>query len=316
MASVTTLNEAGANAIQEGYDGSFTEALYYNNGLFGMVNPDTGLRVFPVEPNPGDTKFRWKVHSSKAGAATRISSEADTHPAARPESFVNVSEDYVYVWFTLEVTKQAMDSLASRWFDPVVEAMELGKQEMMDLFTTTYLTDSSLGLPAMISASGTYAGVTRGSSSWLESAEDATNTTFTRAVFQDLIQTARKPPKKAKTALYLMPTDVIATYADLADTTNIDRRDVVTGGGEGFDLGFHWNGMRLFRKPILEMDDMVATDVFGIDPTPGNFKMIDRHALEVRPLPPSGYNERLEVSRGIGLFCKNPVKQVRWDASV
>lgn len=313
--SVTSVNEAAANAVREQFDGGYVEAMYYNRGgLFSLVNPSTGKRAFPVSANPGDTVYRWKVHSAKANAAETFN-EFDPHPASSPETYLNASEDYTYVWFVLEVTKHAIDSLVNGWFDSVEEAMELGKQEMMDLFATTYLTDSNVGLPAMISATGSYGNITRGSASYWESSEDSTNTTFTRSVFGDLIQSARKPEKKSKTDFYLFPTDVIATYANLLDYTNSDRRNPVSEGGKGHDLGWDYSDMRLWTKPVLEMDDMVATDVFGIDATPGNWKMIDRHPLEVRPIAPSGYNERLEVSRSIGLFCKNPVKQIRWDSS-
>lgn len=313
MSSVTTVS--ASEALREAYDGPFVEALYYNPGtLFSLVNPMTRQRAFPVSANPGDEVFRWKVHSAKAGAATRFN-EGDPHPQSRPEQHVSASEDYTYVWFVLEVSKHAKDALVNGWFDAVEEAMELGKQEMIDLFSVTYLTDSNVGLPAMISATGTYGNITRGSASYFESSEDSTNTTFSRAVFGDLIKKARKPEKKAKTDFYLFGTDVISTYANLFDYTNADRRNVVEDGGKGFDLGFDYSGMSLWNRPVIEMTDMTETDGFGIDASPGNWKMIDRHPLEVRELAPSGYNERLEVSRAIGLFCKNPVKQVRWDAS-
>lgn len=301
--SITTTT--ATNAIREEYAPSYVEALFYNS-FFGLTN-GAGNRFFPVVKNPGDTLYRWKVHSS-ANDQIETFTEGTSHPDSGEEGFVNAALAYTYAWFVLEVSKIAEDALVSEWFDFVEESMELGKLGMTDLFTTTFLNDSAVGLQAAIDDNNTYATIARGSASYFESAVKSSIGTLGYDDFSDLHEENRSAEKGGRVNLWLAPQNLITQYGALPDFANTDVRNVVSEGGRGIDVGVNPMGHSYAGAPILPVDDLTNTVILGLDTVHGQIKIVNRHDLEVRPLAPTGYNNRLEVSCALAMPVKNPVK--------
>lgn len=301
MAQTTTTT---ALAIKERFEGEVNEAVFYNSWLGFMMN---NKRVFPVIPNPGDTDFRWKVHTA-AQSVTYALTEGLAHPTSGNETYADCNVDYAYGWFVLELERIARDSLVSRHFDVVADAMELGKLGLTDYFSTMFLNDSALGLLAAIDDGNTYAGQTRGAISWFESAVDSTVGALSVTRLENLAETVRSAEHAARIGLHLADQGQITNYAQLYDKAG-DTRSVVSDGGKGFDLGWDYQGLRFNNAPVVPVDDLTAGSFLSLDITAaGGLKVIDRRPLTVREIAPSGDNVRLEVTRGLGFAVKNPIK--------
>jgi hypothetical protein len=296
---------SSAEAIREKYNGTVVETVYYNDSLMGLPNPQTGGRLFEVEPNPGDTSYKWQIHTT---ANDKIStfSEGDPLPSAGSESYTYASLTYTYVWFVLEVTGHAEDALESRWFNIIGDYMTLAIDGMRDLFTTTFLNDTTVGLQAGIDDGNTYAGITRGSASYFESTVTSSVGDLARSDFETLIDTMRRPEKASRVGLWMLPPEQSLNYAQLADFSNADRRDVVAGGGKGFDLGWNWDGLSIHGAPALTMPDMTNTVALAMNTKPGGFKLIQRRPFSSKPLSPTGDNERILFTMGLAMPVKNP----------
>lgn len=297
-----------ANAIKERFESEVHEAVFYNDFLGLSMN---GNRLFPLVSNPGDTLYRWKMHSAASGGAETFS-EGDGHPDSKAESWVNLGLAYTYVWFVTEVTGHARDALASRHFDPIADSMELGKMGLIDLFNTTLLNDSTVGLAAGIDDDNTYALQARGSAAFFESGVESSVGTLAMTDFHNIHETMRAPEHAAKIGLWLMPPEQVTNYAQLYDYANSDRREVVTNGGKGYDLGFNSTAMACMGAPIAEVPDMTNSVIYGLDIRPAYIpKIVVRREFSAKPLAPTGDNDRIQFSMALAMPVVNPIKQCK-----
>ena len=300
-----------AKAIKEKYEPVVAEAVFYNNEVIGLKGPNG--RVFKVIKNQGGNNYNFKVHTA-ANSKIETFVEGDVHPEAGNQTYVNAALSSTYIWFVLEVTGHARDALLSNYFNPITDNMSKSIDGMNDLFSTTFLNDSTVGLQAAIDNNNTYGGIVRSSSSYWQSAVESSIGTLARADFESVIETQRSPAHlKGRTSLWLLPPEQVTNYGQLADFGTNDRRDVVSGGGKGFDLGWNWDGLMIHGSPALGMSDLTSSVILGLDTRPDTWKIETRRKFSEKVLAPTGDNDRIQYSMALTLVCKNPTRQAKME---
>jgi hypothetical protein len=115
----------------------------------------------------------------------------------------------------------------------------------------------------------------------------------------------------SRTGMWLFPNEQVTNYGQLPDFSSIDRRDVVSGGGKGFDLGWNWDGLMCHGAPVINVPDLTSTVILGLDTRPGMFKLVTRRTFSEKVLAPTGDNDRTQFSMALAIPVRNPIRHAK-----
>lgn len=261
--AVTT--STASEAIRTTYAPGFNEAVYRN--------PNNMISFFgaPVDSG-GDTAYRWKINHS-GNSSVEIYSEGQIQPPDGNQGWTNGAVSYLAFRFVTRVTGHARAALRSNWVNAIDEDQTLGVADLVDLITTTYM-GSTYGIEAAIAATGTYAGITRGSAAYFESTSTAHSAVLDLDGLINLQEAIRDNDKGGQPGLIICP---------LNQQSNIWR----LGGGGGIkNTGYGDAAEALTRQtfngiPILAMPDWTDTVIAMLDIRPGHWLTVQHQPFMV-----------------------------------
>lgn len=308
--AATESTTSTANAIADHFAEGWYEGVYRNDAVLSI------LRAIGMQESvqSGGTGFKWHLNSS-ANTSVGIFSENDPAPQSVAQGWVRASLSWVYFWSWVTVTGHDRDALADGGiFDAIEAAMMLAQREVVDLRNTTFLGSSNNGLQQAISATATYAGITRGSAAYFESS--TSSSTFSVANARAYLRTIRSPDKGGHPVAHLVSPTVLEIYAAIGGTPstttgNSTLRYVAPADGSAFraDYGINVSGFSLGGAPVIEVPDLTSTVLISIDSSAGNFQHRIIRPFQVKFHHNEGDNEVYEVSTGSTIAKMNP----KWD---
>lgn len=309
--AVTESTTTTANAIADYFADGWYEGVYRNDAVLGI------LRAIGMQEvtQTGGTGFKWHINST-GNTSVGVFSENDPAPQSVAQGWARPSVNWVYYWAWVTITGHDRDALRDGGiFDAVEASMVLAQREVVDLRSTTMLGSSNNGLQQAISASTTYAGITRGSASYFESA--TSSSTFSVANLRAFHRTIRSPDYGGNPTAHLVSPTVLELYAALGGTAvaatggNSNLRYVAPADGSpsAFDYGLRLTGMNFYGRPIIEVPDLTSTVWISIDTTAGNLQHRIIRPFAVKFHHNEGDNEVYEVSTGSTLVKMMP----KWD---
>jgi hypothetical protein len=147
-----------SEVIKDNYEPGFKDEVFHNT-FFNYFGPfvDSG----------GDTHKRWVAHTT-GNSSVELYAEDQGQPGPGNQAYVNLAQAYLAFRFLTRVTGHAEAALRSQKFGVIEEEQTLGNADLVDLMSTTFMA-STYGLEAHIAATGTYGGVARGSTTYIES---------------------------------------------------------------------------------------------------------------------------------------------------
>jgi len=177
--SVIVSNFNSNLGIQIAYEPGFQQLVWRNNSLLPLFGPavDTG----------GGEYIYWHANTS-GNSSVEIYSEDQALPAAGNQTYVSLYQAPMAFRFVTRVTGHARAALRKQWFAVIEEEQTLGNADMVDLMTTSFM-GSTYGLEAHIAATGAYGGVTRGSSTYIESAVTTVSREVQLTDIMDMVET-------------------------------------------------------------------------------------------------------------------------------
>jgi hypothetical protein len=285
-----------ANTIRETYEPGFVVSAFRNNSL---------LQHFPGPTDTGgDTAFRWKINST-GNDSVEIFTEGANQPVAGYQNIVNAAVSPVYFRFMLEVTGHARDALRSQWFDQLGAEMELGREDLVDLMTTSFM-GSTYGIELSVDSTSSYAGITRTATSHYAATETAIGRSIAASDIMDILETMRDNDKGSKigpgNGLILCP---------LNQATNIYRLEGVPAVqyiGDA-DKAPNLHTQTFARIPIVGLPDWTNTVICYLDMSPGHWVLAQHRPWTVHDQGRSGDADIFQVSWAGQLINKMP----HWD---
>jgi hypothetical protein len=278
----------GANAIREAYAPGFDEAVFRNNSL---------MSLFSWQDAEGDTAFRWKLNSSP-NDSVQIFTEGLPQPAAGNQSYVNAYVSWTYFRVMLQITGHARDALKSRWINAIEEEAILGRADLVDLITTSFM-GSTYGLELAIDDTTDYAGITRSGAAYFQSTETAHSAALTTDALIDLQETIRNAEKGGKPAIIL---------SNLNQESNIYRLGgphLITNMNPGDKTPSLLNN-RVAGCDVVSVPDFTTTVVMMLDMRPSNWAPRIIRPFSVKEMAPAGDSDIYQFSWGGTLVCKMP----------
>jgi hypothetical protein len=285
-----------ANSIREKYEPGFVVSAFRNNELlkhFGAPS-DTG----------GDTAFRWKVNDA-GNDSVEIFTEGANQPVAGYQSIVNAAVSPVYFRFMIEATGHSADALRSAWIDQLAEEMTLGRADLVDLMTTSFM-GSTYGIELSIDSTSSYAGITRTATSHYAATETAISRSIAASDIMDMLEAMRDNDKGSKigpgNGLILCPHN---------QATNIYRLEGVPAVqyiGDA-DKAPNLHSQTFARIPIVGLPDWSDTVICYLDMSPGHWLLKQHRPWTVHFQGRSGDADVYQVSWAGQLINKMPF----WD---
>lgn len=203
-----------AEAIREKYEPGFQRTVWRNNSL---------LPLFGTSDSGGDTAKRWKLQIS-GNNSVEIYTEGQGQPTAGNQEYVNCAVDYMAFRFMTSITGHARAALRSNWIVSWDEEQTSGIEDLVDLITTSFM-GSTYGLELAIAATGTYAGLTRGSISYFESAVTAVNLPLASTDIQDMLETLKDNDRGKSPNLLIGPVNQETNIYRLAPSAGMRTTD-------------------------------------------------------------------------------------------
>ena len=292
MALTTTATEVIRPVVRAG----FTEAVYRNNQLIPIFLGSQGGG--PIDSG-GDTARRWKINSAGNDSVATYS-EGDAAPSSGEQTWVSAAVSYTHFWGMVEITGHARAALRSNYVDAVSEEFALAQKDMVDLITTTYITE----LATAVDSTTAYAGITRGSASYFESAETAVSGLLAETDLEDLMET-------------LMDNDVGAMpggmqwFMPFNQATNIYR---LTGGpatqfiGDA-DKAPGFLGQSFAGRPMHSIGDMTDTVIYLLDLSMGKWEVVEHQGFDLIDQGRSGDADLYMITYRGQLVCTDPKTQ-------
>ena len=288
MALTTT---TGANAIREAYAPGFDEAVFRNDSL---------MSLFSWQDAVGDTAFRWKLNS--AGQSPEVFTEGQAQPAAGNQTWVNAAVSWTYFRVMLQATGHARDALRSAWLPAIDEEAVLGRADLIDLITTSFM-GSTYGLELAVDYGSSYAGVTRsGSAGYFESTETDHSAALTTDALIDLQETIRNADKGGSPSIILCNLNQESNVYRLGGPhliTNQNPSDKTPG----------LLSNRIAGCDVVALPDFTTTVCMMLDPRPSNWAPRVIRPFSVKEMAPVGDSDLYQLSWGGALVCKMPKYQ-------
>lgn len=309
MASVAS-TVTTANAIRDYFGPGFQEGLYRNDFTLNMLR----AIGFQDVTAPGGLKYQWHLNSS-GNSNVGVFTENQGAPASVAQGWIRPAVSWTYYWGFVTVSGMARDALADGGlFDAVSAEVSLTQRDITDLRNTTLLGATQNGLQAAISATTTYAGITRGSAAYFES---ATSSTATIAGLKALHRAIRDPEHGGTpTAILLSPTalEVYLSLGTMLSQTQGSSNNLLryvqpaNGTAPAFDLGHSLTGNAFMGAPVIGVPDLTSTVVIFLDTSGATCKHIVVRPFQVKFHHNEGDNEVYEISCGSTIAVENPVR--------
>jgi len=293
MALTTT---TGAEVIRPVVKSGFTEAVYRNNSLIPIFLAAQGGSP---TPSGGDTSRRWKINSAGNDSVATFS-EGDSAPTSGEQAWVSAAVDYTHFWGMVEITGHARAALRSNYVDAVSEEFALAQKDMTDLITTAYITE----LATAVDSTTAYAGITRGSAAYFESAETAVSGLLAETDLEDLIETLMDNDRGAMAG-------GLQWFMPMNQATNVYR---LTGGPATQFIGDADKAPGFLRQsfaglPINALGDMTDTVVYLLDLSMGKWEVVEHQAFDLIDQGRSGDADLFMITYRGQLVCTDPKLQ-------
>lgn len=291
MSGATTTT--AAHAIRDQFMPGFVRAVWRNMALLRLMRA-IGAFGLPVkggyerEPNPStvtDDPINWHLNSA-GNSAIETFDESTVVGDAGYQEWARATLTVVGHRGIFGVTKILEDALKDGGNFPAGfdTEQELLREDIGNAVNDTYLGSGTNGIQNMIAATGTYAGITRGSAAYFESTVDSTSAAQTIAKHKSVHLTMRDAEKGGMLTLNLTSPTQANTYSSLVGSTTTVNHPQVTallqsmGGAGAWDVGVYVNGMTLHNAPIIEMPDLTSTIWLYVDTTAraGWFHLVPR----------------------------------------
>lgn len=286
MALTTT---TGANAIREAYAPGFDEAVFRNNSLMSLFNWQDAV---------GDTAYRWKLNSA-GNNSVEIFTEGAAQPAAGNQTYVNAAVSWTYFRVMLQVTGHARDALRSNWIAAIEEEAVLGRADLVDLITTSFM-GSTYGLETAVDYGDVYAGITRnGSAGYFESTETAHGGALTTDGLIDLQETIRNADKNGK------PDTILCNLNQETNIYRLGGPHLITNLNPGDKTPSLLNN-QIAGCRVVAVPDFTTTVLLMLDMRPSNWAPTIIRPFSVKEMGPSGDSDIWQFSWGGALVCKMP----------
>ena len=293
MALTTT---TAANVLHDVIAPGFVEGVYRQTAPISLFGN-------PIGPF-GNTSRIWKLNSS-GNTSTSLYSEGDALSGAGNQGWSSASDPYLAVRYEVEATGHAKAALreGARDVDALGEEFILGQQDLIDLVATTIQSGTN-GMETAVDSTATYAGVTRGSATWFESAETAVNGQLAVTDGLNLIETMADNDRgsRMENSVWLMPWNQYTNMYNLTGgpaAQTIGDADKVPG----------YLGQTFARLPVIPVPSMTDTVIMLLDLTFGNWEMIEHQPLMVHDQGRSGDADLYLVTYMFKLVCKHPKMQ-------
>lgn len=292
MSGLTTT--VAAETIREVHQPGFVEGVYRNNKLFSN---------FPAWARQmGDTAYRWKVNHS-ANSGLEVFTEGQPQPQAGSQGFVTPYVSWTYFRIMLEYTGHARDALQSNYIPHITEEGNLGRDDLIDLMTTSFM-GSTYGLELAIDYGSAYAGVTRnGAAGYFEATETAVNDKLAWSDLRDLKETVRNADKGSTGPWFWL--------CNLNQESNIYEltgSPVIRMEGDG-DLSPRMTSPSVDGDKVVALPDFTTTVIALIDAGAGNWAPTYIRDFEVLDMGPTSDNHIFQLSWGGAFVCRNPKVQ-------
>jgi len=305
MAYGTTTQWAAGTGHDYKYRDGFVDAVFRNNELIGR---------FPMLP-AGDASYRWKVNSA---GNTNVAVFTEGSSAATPvaQTYVNAAVAYTYLWGWIRVSGHIRDVMRNGGAYaglPLIQNEFLGTTEdIRDLLTTSFM-GSTYGLEVAVDSATTYAGITRGSAAYFESAETAHNATLTMAGLANISEGCADNDKGGKTSLILTAVNQLTNYATFSGTPNTQNSSFRSNAVDlrtGFDIQPSPLMLNFQGIPIVGLPDWTDTVWMGLDLRPTrvgpNVGVSIARDFEIRGPDMAGDDDVWEISTAAAIIVHNP----------
>ena len=296
ITSTTTI----ANAINTAYEPGFREGVFRNDALLSLLR---AFGMAEIESMTGNT-HNWHLNTT-ANTSTAIYTEGAASPQAVAQGWVRATLSFIYFWSHVQITGHARDALKNGIFDAIEAEMMLAQRDIADLRTTTFLGSSNNGLQQAVSASATYAGITRGSAAYFES---STTSTASIAGMRGLHRAVRDAEKGGNPTVNLVSPTLMAWYAGLAGTPGTSNFVLQTSGSgpSNVDVGYNWTGATFMGKPVVEIPDLTSTVWLMLDTSAQNLKHVVQRPFEVKFHHNEGDSEVYQITTASTIAVEMP----------
>jgi|FLOH01.1.fsa_nt_gi hypothetical protein len=296
-ATTTTAAEVIRPIVREGY----TEAVYRNSSLVPIFLAAQGGAP---RPSGGDTSRRWKVNSA-GNTSVETYSEGGVAPASGEQTWVSAAVAYTHFRIMVEITGHLRAALQSDqgYVNALAEEFALGQRDIVDLINTTYMSGTN-GMETAVDSTTAYAGITRGSASYFESAETAVSGALAVTDLEDLVETMLDNDRGASA-------EYMRWFMPYNQATNIYR---LTGTPAQQMISDSDKAPAFLRQtfggiPMSPLGDFTNTVIILADLAPGMWEVVEHEGFMVHD---QGRNADADLSmvtyRG-GLVCLDPKLQ-------
>lgn len=256
-------------------------------------------------------------HRTSEGSETRgVSSARDNRPHERPapfegEEIVRHSEETRRARPNSAHEQQAMIQISGHALDAMksahagtssimnVEVMQAAR-DIGDLLSTSFL-GSTYGLENAVAATGTYAGIARGSASYFESLVTAVNDNLALDDVIDLLEALEDNDRGGRSFCFIAP---------LNQRTNIWKLSGMPGmkqfSPDNPLEGFY--STNLAGWPVLGVGDLTDTVIIALETSPEQNECSVIRQMSTKDMSPSGDSDIVQVSCGAALVHRNPIK--------
>ncbi len=288
----------------------FPAALNRNSFLWGRLNELGQVRRENLN------RIDWRVNSEGHGNVTSIS-DGETLPSPGKQVYVNAQLLFKIQIATIAVGRQqqrasfAPDSSVS---DALLRETELAIEDMsrdlhLQIAGPQATTKRITSLEEAISATGTYAGISRAANPFWQSFVDD-NGGNNRALTQALLENVGDTLKNSRGA---RPTEVwcgiqawnalrALIEGTLAPARNLDPTALKAGA-----LRLEWEGLSFIKVPDIDTNKMFFVDLVS----DGGISLLTQASNDfiVTPESTDAFDTRLSISNMMELVVWNPFKQ-------
>lgn len=283
--------------VNELYHDAIVDTLYYNNFTGSpALNMD-------LKPQPGGTGVNWVVR--KSGSSPEIFVEHQGQPSAAVSDYVHASVDWTYFRSMVQVTGHARDAMRSAYArqDTAGGPMDLellqAARDITDLMNTTYL-GATYGLTNAVSATGTYAGITRGAATYFESLVTAVNRDLEMTDLLDAFEALEDNDRGGKSFVVVCPLNQRTRLFQLSPPAGMK----VTQPGN-VTAGFY-DQLLLGKWPVLAIGDLDDSTLVILENSNGNNFMRVIRPFEAKEMSPSGDSDIVQLSTGNAWGVRHP----------
>lgn len=280
--------------------GALVKAAVAPGFVEGVFKNSEVLPVFPAPVgSPGDTAYRWKIHSA-ANASPEVFTEGADLPEADSQEWVTGAVSYVYFAGTTQISGHARDAMRSSYLPQALDLeLTMLRDDMIDLISRTWL-GSTYGLELAVDSTSTYAGLTRGSLTAFESKETAVSAIVSFTDMIDMLEALRNAEYAAN------PNAILCNWNQLTRLYSITGQPAIKQLGSDRDAAPGYTGVSFAGIPVRAVRDMTTTIILFLDTS--KFANVVHREFQVDERR-SGDSDVFHLTFANALVCREPMKQ-------